>query len=92
MTSRDLWQQIHALYAQDIYVGLRLDSAGLHAWITDGHFLRRVECDITKGPWLGMTQDLQRWLDAEAPKVRGGGGIISYAHNSIGSSLQARRR
>jgi hypothetical protein len=92
MSSPDIWQRIQELYVQDIYVGLRLDSAGLHAWITDRHFLRRADCDIKKGQELVMAQDLQRWLEAEAPKVRGGGGIIGYAHNSIGSSLQARLR
>jgi len=83
MTSPNIWQRIQDLYERDLNVGLRLDSAGLHAWIADRHFLRRGECDIKKGP--GLAQDLQRWLDAEERRMRG-------ARKSIGSSLQARRR
>ena len=92
MKSPDIWQRIQELYVRGLQVGLRLDSAGLHAWIADRHFLRRAECHIKKGPGLVMAQDLQRWLEAEARKMRGGGGIIGYAQNSIGSSLQGRRR
>jgi hypothetical protein len=90
MSSPDLWQRIHELYVRNIYFGLRLDSAGLHAWMTDRHFLRRADCDIEKAPGLVMAQDLQRWLEAEAPKMRGGG-MIDYARNT-GSSLSARQR
>jgi hypothetical protein len=92
MGSGDLWQRIHELYEHGINVGLRVDSAGVHAWMTDRHFLRRADCHIEKGPGLVMAQDLQRWLEAEAPKMRGGNAIIDYAHNTIGSSLQARQR
>jgi hypothetical protein len=74
MSSRDLWQRIHELYVRDIYVGLRVDGAGLHAWMTDRHFVRRADCYIEKGPGLVMAQDLQRWLEAEGPKMRGRGG------------------
>ena len=89
MSSPDLWQRIRELYERDIYVGLRVDGAGLHAWMTDRHFVRRAERDIEKGPWLMMAQDLQRWLEAEAPKMRGGNGVIDHANNTSGSSLQS---
>ena len=88
----DLWQRIHELYVRDIFVGLRLDKEGVQVWMTDRHFSRRADCQIDKGPGLVMAQELQRWLDEQAPKMRGSGGIIDYAHNTIGSSLQARQR
>jgi hypothetical protein len=92
MSSPDLWQRIHELYVRGIYIGLRVDSGGLHAWMTDRHFLTRADCQIEKGTVLVMAQDFQRWLEAEAPKMRGSNTIIDYAHNTIGSSVRARPR
>jgi hypothetical protein len=92
MSSADLWQRIHNLYERDIYVGLRLDTAGLHAWMTDRHFVRRADRHFEKGPGLVMAQELQRWLEAEAPKMRSGNGVTDYTHNTIASSLPGRLR
>jgi hypothetical protein len=92
MGSPDLWQRIHELYVRDIYVGLRVDIEGVHAWMTDRHFVRRADCHIEKGPGLVMAQDLQRWLEAQAPRMRGGNGVINYAQNTVGSSAPARQR
>jgi hypothetical protein len=90
MSSPDLWQRIHGLYVRGIYIGLRIDSGGLHAWMTDRHFLARADCQIQNGTALVMAQDFQRWLEAEAPKMRGSGTVVDYSQNTIGSSLPAR--
>jgi hypothetical protein len=92
MSSPDVWQRIHELCVRGIYIGLRVDSGGLYAWMTDRHFLARVDCHIQKGTALVMAQDFQRWLEAEAPKMRGSSTVVDYAKNTIGSSLPAREK
>jgi hypothetical protein len=92
MSTPDVWQRVHALYVKDIYVGLRLDGSGLHAWITDRHYLRKADCHIQKSTGLVMAEDLQRWLEAEGFKMLRGNGIVDYAHNTTDPSLPTRER
>jgi hypothetical protein len=92
MSSPDLWHRIHELYVRGIYIGLRVDSGGLHAWMTDRHFLARADYHIHNSTALVMAQDFQRWLEAEAPKMRGRSAVVDYAQNTIGSSLPAREK
>jgi hypothetical protein len=91
MGAPDLWHRIHELCVRDIYVGLQLDNAGLEAWMTDRHYLRRAERYIEKGPELLMAQDLQRWLEVEAPKLLNRSSSIDYAQDTFGRSAIVRQ-
>ena len=87
LSSDDLWRKIHQLHSRNLFVGLQMDAAGINAWITDKHYLKRAECQIELGPALMMGHELHRWLDAQASKI--GQGRAGHVNVTVSEILPA---